>query len=510
VLYLSNRAGHRTGRRAGGRTRRAAVAAVLAAAALPATAGTAALAAAGPASAIAAGNAVSAGGAAPTDAVVRLDGRRRLQPIDGFGFASPFQRATLIRGDRGLSPANQRRVLDLLFSRTTGVGASILRMGIGSSSPAPYDLMPTIEPTDPGGPKATPQYVWTGDDGGQVWLTQQAKAYGVERFYFDAWSAPGFMKTNADDRNGGTLCGLAGAACASGDWRQAYANYLIQFVRFYRQAGIKITDLGFTNEPDFVATYASMNFTPAQAVEFIKVLGPTIKRSRLGLNLICCDGADWVDATGYSAAIEADPVADRLVGTQSGHVYGGPAATPFPTDDRTWMSEWNPNGNTWNEAWDDGSGWAGITIAESIHNALAVANNSAYVYWTGASLGATRALIQVPDAGDGVAVSKRLWALAAYSRFIRPGAVRIVADTADPALKVTAFRNQSGNTVVELLNTATTPVHARVAGSPGARATTYRTDETHSLARIGSSRVSGGHLPVDLPARSLTTVVLTG
>jgi glucosylceramidase len=475
------------------------------AAAVPAAAGPAALADTGRPAAVAAN-------AAPSAAVVRIDGRRRLQPIDGFGFASPFQRATLIRGDRGLSPANQRRVLDLLFSPTTGVGASILRMGIGSSNPAPYDLMPTIEPTDPGGPNAKPQYVWDGDDGGQVWLTQQAKAYGVRRLYFDAWSAPGFMKTNADDRNGGTLCGLAGAACASGDWRQAYANYLIQFIRFYRQAGIRITDLGFTNEPQFIASYASMEFTPAQAVEFIKVLGPTIRRSGLGLNLVCCDAANWNDAKGYSAAIEADPVANRFVGTQSGHVYGGPADGPLPTDDRNWMSEWNPNGNTWNEAWDDGSGWAGITIAESIHNALAVANNTAYVYWTGASLGATRALIQLPAAGDGVAVSKRLWALAAYSRFIRPGAVRIAADASDPDLKVTAFRNRSGSTVLELLNEATTPVQTSVALGRGAgdRATTYLTDEAHSLAITGTSRVRHGQLPVDLPARSLTTVVLTG
>jgi len=509
VLQLSNRTGRRT--------RCTAVAAVLAltgmSVAALSTAGPAALADSGRSAAVsaAASAGLSAASAGAPDAVVRVDGRRRLQPIDGFGFAQAFQRATIMRGDRGLSPANQRRVLDLLMDPRTGAGLSILRLGIGSSDPAPYDLMPTIQPVDPGGPAAPPRYVWDGDDGGQVWMAQRAKEYGVRRFYFDAWSAPAYMKTNGTDTNGGTLCGLPGTDCASGDWRQAYANYLIQFVRFYRQEGIRITDLGFTNEPDFVASYASMIFTPEQAADMVKVLGPTIKRSRLPLNLICCDGADWTDSIGYSAAIEADPAADRWVGTHAGHVYGGPAEVPLPTDARTWMSEWNPNGNTWNEAWDDGSGWAGITIAESIHNSLAVANNSAYVYWFGASIGATRALIQLASEGDGVAVSKRLWALAAYSRFIRPGAVRIAADASDPALKVTAFRNRGGSTVVELLNTATTPVRTGVAvGRAGSRATTYRTDETHSLERIGTGRVFGGRLPVTLPARSLTTVVLTG
>ena len=40
----------------------------------------------------------------------------------------------------------------------------------------PYDLMKSIQPTDPGGPTAPPQYTWDGFDGGQVWLAKQAKA----------------------------------------------------------------------------------------------------------------------------------------------------------------------------------------------------------------------------------------------------------------------------------------------------------------------------------------------
>jgi O-glycosyl hydrolase len=52
----------------------------------------------------------------------------------------------------------------------------------------------------------------------------------VKIIYADAWSAPGYMKTNGNDANGGTLCGLSGARCSSGDWRQAYADYLVRYV----------------------------------------------------------------------------------------------------------------------------------------------------------------------------------------------------------------------------------------------------------------------------------------
>ncbi|HEX6684502.1 MAG TPA: glycoside hydrolase [Candidatus Limnocylindrales bacterium] len=436
--------------------------------------------------------------------------RQRLQPIDGLGFAEAFQRATLLRGDRGLSPANTQAILDLLFSRDTGAGASIVRIGIGSSTDGVYDRMKTILPADPGGPNAEPVYTWDGDDGGQVWFLKQAQRYGVKRVLANAWSAPGFMKTNGTDTNGGVLCGLPGTACASGDWRQAYANYLVQFLRFYRQEGIRITDIGFTNEPDWTASYASMRFTPEQAVDMVKVLGPTLRDSDLGTRLVCCDSFGWRHEQPYSAAIEADPVADRFVSTHTGHMYASRPDQPLPTGSPQWMTEWNPSGNTWNEAWDDGTGWSGIVVAESIHQTFAEAGANAYVYWVATSLGATRGFIQIADGSDAYRVSKRFWAFAAYSRFIRPGAHRVPVQLADPNLKVTAFRNRGGTMVVELLNTGTTEVSTGFAtDTPIHRATTYLTDETHSVEQMSDARLRHSRwVPVRVPARSLTTVVL--
>jgi O-glycosyl hydrolase len=447
---------------------------------------------------------------AQAEASGSVDFRSGMQKIDGFGFAQAFQRADVMHGARGLSPAKQQEVLDLLLSRDKGAGLSILRLGIGSSADRVYDHMHSIQPVDPGGPAAPPRYEWDGDDGGQVWLAQQAEKYGVKRFFADAWSAPGYMKDNGDDANGGTLCGLQGTSCAGGDWRQAYADYLVQYAKFYRQEGIKITDLGFTNEPDFTATYASMRFTPAQAAEFLKVLGPTVARSRMPIKLVCCDSFGWTEQAAYTAGIQADPQAARWVTTHTGHSYASRPTAPLPTTRRTWMSEWNPNGTTWNENWDDGSGYDGWTIATHIHSSLTTANANGYVYWFGASLGATRALIQLADGGDSYAVSKRLWAVAAYSRFIRPDATRVRVTADDPALQITAFRNADGSKVIEIINTATSATTARLAlsGAGAGRPASYLTDRTHSLARTSAASVRGGRLSVDLPGRSLTTVVL--
>ena len=440
----------------------------------------------------------------------RIAFQQRLEPIDGLGFASPFQRSTLIRGDRGLSPESTRAVLDLLFDREKGAGSSIVRIGIGSSTDSVYDHMKTIEPNDPGSPDSTPQYVWDGDDGGQLWLLKEAQKYGVRRILADAWSAPGFMKTTGTDIRGGELCGVPGTACASGDWRQAYANYLVQYLRFYRQEGIRITDLGFTNEPDFTSSYASMRFTPEQAVDFIKVVGPTLRGSRLGTELVCCDSFGWQQQAPYSAAIEADPVADRYVKTHTAHFYASRADGPLPTDDRVWMSEWTPNGSVWDEAWDDGTPASGFTMAESIHEAFAVGAATGYVSWVGASLGATRAFIQIAGEGDGYRVSKRLWGFAAYSRFIRPHSYRVPVRMAEPGVEATAFRNADGSLVVELLNTNTTAVTTSFTSDTRIRQQkVYQTDETHSVDLVADANLHGGcTVGVQLAPRALTTLVL--
>ena len=432
-----------------------------------------------------------------------IDGARTFQPIDGFGFSEAFGRSAIMHGSEGLSAQRQREIIDLLLSPSAGAGLSILRLHIGSTANS------SIQPANPGGPNATPRYVWDRDDDGQVWLAQQAKSYGVTRFYADAWSAPGYMKTNGNEANGGTLCGLAGASCGSGDWRLAYANYLVQYAKFYAQEGITVTDIGFANEPDFTATYSSMRLTPAQAVEFTKIMGPIAASA--GLKVACCDSFGWSQQASYTNAIEADATARGIVTTHTGHTYASQITGPLPTSRRTWMSEWSPNGTTWNENWDDGSGYDGFTIAQAVHTALTTGNVNGYVYWYGASTSTTRGLIQMT--GDAYRVSKRLWALAGYSRYIRPGAVRIGATTADGTLRLSAFRNADGSLAVVALNTggAATSVSYTLpsTGITTGRATPYLTNGASSMTAQTAVPVSGGAFTATVPARSLVTYRIT-
>lgn len=122
-----------------------------------------------------------------------------------FGFSGAFQRANLVVN---LKEPKQSELLNLLFNTTTGAGFSIVRNGIGSSQDSRNDYMNTILPKCPSSPDGTPDYKWDGKDSGQLWLSQQAVKFGVKTFYGNAWSAPGCMKSNNNDANGGTLCGV--------------------------------------------------------------------------------------------------------------------------------------------------------------------------------------------------------------------------------------------------------------------------------------------------------------
>ncbi len=152
---------------------------------------------------------VTQAGPASAASSATINGSATFQTINGFGASEGFGQASTIM-NAGSGP--QQQALNLLFSPTSGAGLTILRNEI------PSDSGGTIEPTAPSSPTATPTYRALGTDEGPEWLSKQAQGFGVNQFFADAWGAPPFMKTNNSDINGGTLCGVPGATCSSGDW----------------------------------------------------------------------------------------------------------------------------------------------------------------------------------------------------------------------------------------------------------------------------------------------------
>ena len=150
--------------------------------------------------------------------------------------------------------------------------------------------------------------------------------------------------------------------------------------------------------------------------------------------------------------------------------------------------------------------------AQNIYTGLTKANLGAFLYLWGANTdtttitGPNTGLVDVN--GTTVAASGRLWAYAGFSRFIRPGAVRIGTTTSATGLKVSAFRNSDGSIAMVVLNSA----HSRQVagfslrgGLDAAHVTPPLTDTTHQLSAQTPITVKNSAFTAALPPRSLVS-----
>jgi hypothetical protein len=107
---------------------------------------------------------------------------------------------------------------------------------------------------------------------------------------------------------------------------------------------------------------------------------------------------------------------------------------------------------------------------------------------------------------------KRLWALGNWSRFVRPGYVRMEVESPDDALLVSAWAAPDGKeTVLVVVNEGREAVASDISGladmsglSAGPVMTCWETSEAFSLEKV-SEGIAGA---CSFPARSITTLVI--
>ncbi|KAL2020640.1 hypothetical protein VTK56DRAFT_8130 [Thermocarpiscus australiensis] len=445
---------------------------------------------------------------------VKINAGVRYQTMMGGGCSGAFGVACDQTGSRGLSAANQQLVSDYLFSENIG-GLSILRNRIGSS---PSD---GILASCPASPSVPANYTFASDedtaDSCQLKLTRQALNANPNLFvYADAWSAPGCFKTDATDINGGFICGVRGSNCTH-DWRQAYADYLVQYVKEYEQRGVKVNMLGAYNEPDFnPVTYASMDSDGYQAKDFLEVLYPTVKKYRKDLLVSCCDATGARQQRDMLYELESAG-GGKLYDVATWHNYQSEPKEKFNTQGQpNLQTEWSDGSGNWNNTWDTTGQLAeGFQWALYMHNAFTRSDTSGYLHWwcsqdNNGGSGSDAVLIRLQ--GNSFDVSARLWAFAGYFRFARPGAVRIDATSSVETLYVSAFENTNGTVAIPVINAAhfERAVDIELAGCNLNKhtAVAYLADNTHNNTKVASYQIHGSGFKVSVPPRSMTTFFL--
>ena len=306
---------------------------------------------------------------------------------------------------------------------------------------------------------------------------------------------------------------MTNTSCASGDWRQTYANKLVKYIRDYQSKGIKIDYLGFLNEPDLNTTYASMQSSGQQAADFLEVLYPTLKKAGLKTQIACCDGSGWEQNRDRLTGIQ-QAGQEPALGLVTSHGYSSAPGAPFATDKKVWQTEWSTFDTTNYDWYATGSQSEGLTWANHIQQAFGVSNVTGFLYWWGAANTTdNQSLLFVNNTAE-VRVTKRLWAHAHFgSRFIRSGAIRIgAAVSGDSTLNATAFSNADGTVAVQVVNNGDDIKNVTILGvdqlSKGNYTVkTWLTNQANNLTQ-GYAVVAGGTSVAQVPGRSLLSFVV--
>lgn len=179
-----------------------------------------------------------------------------------------------------------------------------------------------------------------------------------------------------------------------------------------------------------------------------------------------------------------------------------------------WQTENADLQGPWTAAWYSNNGAGeGLLWATKIYDTVVRANATAYLYWIGVQGGATNSkMIRISDDKKSVIPSKRLWAMANWSRFVRPGAQRVGTSGGPSGARVSAFRNVDGTVSVQVIQTGTTS--GAVSVKIGAKAFTVKagtawiTDNTRDVGDLAAEMASDGSVKATVPGRSMVTFVL--
>jgi O-glycosyl hydrolase len=156
-----------------------------------------------------------------------------------------------------------------------------------------------------------------------------------------------------------------------------------------------------------------------------------------------------------------------------------------------------------------------LYLARTIHADLAVANAAAWQWWLAISpYNYKDGLIYIDkNKEDGnYQTSKMFWALGNYSRYVRPGAVRVDAQLAENAgtdnqLFVSAYKNAASKQLVTVVvNAATTPTDLQLKLTKK-KLGSVRTYVTSATADLKPGPVVKAGQPLHLEPRSITTLV---
>jgi glucuronoarabinoxylan endo-1,4-beta-xylanase len=449
------------------------------------------------------------------------------QTMDGWGAEDWFGGSSGPRGSGGFTLTSSQAAT--FFSPTSGIGLEYIRTGNYACPTTGACAVSTANVPD-------------------LVTLQEASANGA--LITVHIQPPSNLKYNGEDFEVATA-GANGTCIPNSNWG-AFAAFTVSWIQMLQANGVPVHDIEVANEPDLsntdtlgaciwnatgIDSYIAGNLGPALTANGLSAIKVSLPQNSLWFNTdlvsACLNDTGPTGCAQYvSAAIGHGYGLGGTDGTNTG--YCCHTATPAPSSTsgkQIWMTEVN-GGFTYQSThsmwtWDPSIADA-LVWAHSIHDYLTVANASAWFYWElvdwcggntqfGCAGGPYNSGLAITSGTTGstpnnLTLAKRAYAVGNWSKFVRPGWVRIGATTTPvTGVFVTAFNQTSngGFAIVAINNSSNTAVTFSLSGFPTSPSsvTPWITSGSLNLAQQTNVAVSDGSFTYTLPAYSITSFV---
>ena len=381
---------------------------------------------------------------------VIVDTHKQYQVFEGFGGA--FTEAAAVTFYK-LPKALRAQILKAYFDEKEGHGYRFCRTHINSCDFSTGNYAYTEVPGD----VKFEHFSIDRDRQALIPLIKEATqvAGGALQMLATPWSPPAWMKTNGKMNNGGQL---------KPEYREAWARYYARYIHEYEKEGIPIWGVSVQNEPEAVQTWDSCVYSGEEERDFVRDhLGPTLAREGLADKKIVIWDHNRDRMFERAKLVYDDPEAASYVWGTGFHWYVGDnfdnvqlTHDAYP-DKQLLFTEGCQEAGTHHNSWDIGERYA-----RSIINDL----NRWTVGWIDWNLLLNEAggpnhvgnFCSAPVianlTSNVVYYESSFYYIGHFSRYIRPGAKRVLCATTMDELEATAFVNPDGKVAVVVMNRA--------------------------------------------------------
>lgn len=372
----------------------------------------------------------------------------KYQEIIGFGGAFTEAAADTFYK---MSPEKREEILQAYFHPETGLGYTFCRTHINSCDFALGNYAYVEKPGD----TSLETFTLERDEQSLLPFIKEALQHaGTDmKLFASPWSPPAWMKTNGQMNEGGKL---------KEKYYIVWAKYFAKYIRSYEDQGVHIWGITVQNEPKAVQRWDSCVYTAQEEADFVKnYLGPVLEAE--GLSHVKIMIWDHNKERIYERAKVAFEDADtsRYIWGVGFHWYSGDHFEALEAVNHRWpdkklvftegCKELGPSLG----AWSIGERYGHDILGDLKHHTCA---------WTDWNLilneqGGPNHVHNYCDApiiantqNDTVHYEVSYYYIGHFSRFIRPGSIRIASTSYTEKLETVAFLMPEGKKVLIVMN----------------------------------------------------------